>query len=178
MRVILAALISLTTCLTCSAQDRRHRVHTTETGIDIGAAIGKGAFRISAGHQFADHWSLDASHTIFVRKLVKGLSEEERSHYEELGENENIHETSDESLHSADVRVRYWIRKAYDGAFIMTGCALRGRKGLDAEIGTGYSIKIWKGIRMSISYDIRLRDSIRMKKLQGNGIALTLSYIY
>lgn len=59
----------------------------------------------------------------------------------------------------------------------MTGLTSGGTGDIDICIGAGYAMKISTGIRLTISYEAGIRESAIMKRLNGKGITLTLSYI-
>ena len=178
MRRLLTASICTFLCLTCAGQRNQAKIYATETGIDLGAAIGKGALRFMVGHQFSGNFSIEATHTIMLNRMSKGMSDEEKSHYSQFYGNGTPTETSEKESFSGDIRAKYWIKRIYEGGFIMTGFTLGGKKGIDATTGIGYSIRLWKGIRLAVSYEIGIRESANCKRPAGNGFGLTLSYIY
>ena len=85
---------------------------------------------------------------------------------------------TNEDTISGGLKIKYWVNETFNGGYIMAGCRFGDRRGLDGTIGMGYSIRIWKGLRWSVSYEFDLRRSYLTQSPKGNGLGLTLSYTY
>lgn len=173
----MTASICTILCMTCMAQNNDRNIKATAIGIDLGSAIRAGELKFTVGHQFSKHWSLEASHGIMLSKLTKGMSDEEKAHYGELITTDTPETVPDREMFSGEIRVKYWMDGICTGGFIMTGLTSGGTEGIDMSIGAGYSMKVCTCIRLTISYEAGIRESSIMKRLNGKGITLTLSYI-
>ena len=159
------------------AHDRDRNIKATAIGIDLGSAIRAGELKFSVGHQFSEHWSIEASHGVMLSRLTRGMSDEEKTHYGELLATSTAETDPERNMFSAEIMVKYWMGGTYTGGFITTGCTSGGAEGVDVSIGAGYSMRIWAGIRLSVCYEIGIRESAMMKRPAGKGITFTLSYI-
>ena len=177
MRLLLTASICTVLCMTCMAQNNDRNIKATAIGIDLGSAIRAGELKITMGHQFSKHWSLEASHGIMLSRLTKGMSDEEKSHYGELVTSDMPETVPEKDMFSGEIKLKYWVNGLYTGGFMMTGLTSGGTGDIDICIGAGYAMKISTGIRLTISYEAGIRESAIMKRLNGKGITLTLSYI-
>lgn len=83
----------------------------------------------------------------------------------------------EKDMFSGEIKLKYWVNGLYTGGFMMTGLTSGGTGDIDICIGAGYAMKISTGIRLTISYEAGIRESAIMKRLNGKGITLTLSYI-
>ena len=177
-RLLLAISMFMMGGIICIGRQRNGDNHTTEVGVDIVAATCRSSLRITAGRQLLGHWSLEGVHTLMFGPLSDGMSEEEEEHYGILGPEKPESVRKAEDMVAGEVRLRYWMHKTYEGGYFMAGCRMGHRTGIDGTIGCGYSIRIWRGWRCTISYEVDVRRSYSHQSPQGNGLGFILSYTY
>lgn len=169
MRRTLVALSFMMLGIYCYAR-KDDAYHTI--GIDIGSAIYRGSLKFHAGRQFATHWSLDGEHELNISLVRHGPDSDEKEHLAGFRDIESTTDMSVRDMVSAEMKIKYWIKEAYNGIHIMAGLKHGDRKGTDFTIGAGYSFFIWKGLSCSLVYETGIR------LIQENGLTLKLSYTY
>ena len=162
--VIIAALL-IGTC--CTAQ------HRAAIGTDLGSMIRNGIMNLSAGYGFKERWSVTWKTGIGIGNYTKDEDSEYNEHLSEFVTPRKSRKLIKENC----ISIQYWFDKAYDGAYLETGC----RSGTDIEadctIGAGYCIHIWKGLTAVLSYETDLLDSFNEDKPTGPGLSIGLRWV-
>ena len=176
--LVLAAILCLMGSMDCCGRQKKGDGLTSEVGLDLGAIISSGEIRFNAGRQFSGHWSLEGTHTLRLSMLVKGRNTDEEVHYSEFEDIGTSAQTEPDDLMTGGLKVKYWISETYKGGFIMAGCRLGDKRGIDGTVGLGYSIRIWQGWRCTLSCEMDIRRSHIQQRLVGDGLGFTISYTY
>ena len=176
--LLLAAALCLIGSMDCCGRHKKGDGASTEIGLDLGAVIGRGEIRFNIGRQFSGHWSLEGTHTLRPGMLRKDRNPDEDAHYSEVEDTGSGTRTEPYCLMEGGIKVKYWMTETYKGGYIMTGCRLGDGRGIDGTVGLGYSIRIWKGWRCTLSCEIDIRRSHIQQKPAGDGLGFTISYTY
>lgn len=167
MRRLLCILILITIGFSCVGQ--------ICAGIDLTSVLYR-EIRINIGYGFAAHWSFSASCGTNLKKLRHKYSEEEINHNDEypMGELPD----SDTVLHRESIGFRYWPDKAFNRFFLSLGAEYRHGDGLDACIGVGYYVPIWKGLKGVLNYETGLIRSVKEGKISFKDLRFGLSWTF
>ena len=140
-------------------------------GIDLGEAISQGALKVTISQQFADHWSIDSGQSLHLKMTRLKLDPEEEEHYDALNYARNEGCDPNEDLMAGDIMLSYWTKEGYRGLFLQAGCRYGISKGPGGQLGFGYMIEIWRGIRCSLTYVTTLNSQPK------SNIGFTISYV-
>lgn len=171
MRTLIAVAACLFLWMTCRGEGKEKIIWPRSAGIDIFSAANEGALKLSISQQFSNHWSIDASHTIRFRMTKREAASEVKEHYSMLGYTHVENSDSEHEMMTGDLTLSYWLKEGYGGLFIRTGCRTGVEMRMEGILGVGYTIKVWKGLRCSLSYDTTIGNN---RKEQ---LGLTISYV-
>ena len=171
MRSLIAVAACLLVCLTCGGEEKEKTIWPRSAGMDVCSAAYEGALKFMVSQQFSHHWTIDANYTARLRELRRGFDSEEIEHYSELGYPLNEEDYSEYEMMTGDITVSYWVSEGYRGLFIQTGCRTGVEMRVEGIAGLGYAIKIWKGLRCSLSYDTTIGSKRR------SHLGVTISYV-
>lgn len=153
--------------LVCKAQE-------SCIGADLAAAARCGALHLMVGHAFGEKWSAGADAELDFSLIRKKMSAEESDHYGEAGSKSWPY---GDAAYSFGASVRYWPRRAFQGAFLSAGMSWSEGAGLDLCTGAGYMMRIWKGLAAGIAYEMNMLETYR-HGTSGDEIKLSLHYIF
>lgn len=143
---------------------------------DLGPLLKERTFVIGASHKAGRHWSAGGYAGIQIGS--RKIDEEEMSHDNEFSEKGQTENTSSNNLMTAGLFVRFWPDETYAGPFISVGTVIRGERKTDCTAGIGYCMKIWRCLHTSISVETDLITSYREQTFKGNGIGISICFIF
>ena len=172
MRKLLAASFFILYAMTCRSQEALKSSDRTCIGVDVGAAVQRNTMRVTIGRSFGDHWSIEGEHGMRFDRRTSAERDEEQAHYDRFSEYRSETDAKTKDKITAGIKMKYWIRDIYKGAFIMGGARYGNINGTDGLVGAGYSFFIWKGLTCSLAYETGL------KGFDENGMRISLNYIF
>lgn len=171
MRTLIVVAACLIMCMTCRAEGKDKTIWPRSAGIDVGSAVQEGTVKLMVSQQFSRHWSVDACHAIRLGMVCKRADRIEEEHYGTLGYVLAIADDSSYEMMTGDLTVSYWLNECFRGMFIQAGCRSGIKMRWEGIMGLGYSIKVWKGLRCSLTYDTSIG------KERKSHLGLTISYV-
>ena len=171
MRTLSVVAACLIMCMTCRGEGKENTIWPRSAGIDIGSTVHEGAVKLMISQQFYHHWSVDACHTVRLRMVRKRADHIEEEHYGTLGYAPVKADDSSYEMMTCDLTVSYWLNECFRGMFIQAGCRSGIEMRCEGIMGLGYSIKVWKGLRCSLTYDTSIG------KERKSHLGLTISYV-
>lgn len=167
MRRLLCILTLLSARIICTGQ--------TSFTIDLSSILYT-ELHIDVGYAFADHWSFSTSAGINLKMLRHRDSNVEISHNSEYPINRLP--DPDSYLHRESLKFCYWPKHTYESLFISIGAEYRDDCGIDANIGLGYLIPVWKGLKLKIKYEAGIIRSVEAAKLSLRDLYMGISWVF
>lgn len=168
-----ACLCALCLCIVCGAQEKTDG--RCSIGFDAGSMVRDGAARICFSHAFSESWTASVESEIVMAGISKGPDEMEIEHEKELS---GIFRIPSETTWTIGIGIEHWMHRKYEGAFLSAGIRWGKEAGVDAKVGIGYAIRIWKGLGASICYDVGLLEAARTGGTTGKETGICLYYIF
>ena len=172
-RLIIFAMLVLATTATRAQKSSSLRIGITE-------AICFGIADFSFERQISERWSIGAGTALNIKRLADEKDREYILHQEALSDRQK---SSDDGGFRKDVsntsmHVRFWHEAPFEGVSYSIGTLVKDRSGPDIFCGTGYFLRIWKGLRADIDCRICLMETIREKTFQYNSLRIGISYVF
>ena len=171
MKRIITVSACLLLCMICLGQEGKGRTWRRMAGIDLCAAASEQELEFVISQQFFQHWSIDTQCSTHLTQAKRRYSSEEEEHYRTLnyisyGDEENVINSM-----NSRITISYWMEEAYYGFFLRAGCKCGIAQRPACIIGSGYTIKLWKELRCSLTFDTTV-DKQRKSEL-----GFTISYV-
>lgn len=149
--------------------------HSGIAGIDITSMIRTRNFGICGGISVSDRWSVCAG--AYLRLPANDGNRPDITHMEDLGIDMKDYETVLPSgLSTSYISAQFWPTKVFSGPVISFGVMTDRETGPDFPISAGYLCRIWKGLGISVRYEVNLLDTINEQSFKGNGLSIAISY--
>lgn len=154
----------------CSGQVRGH------IGTGVTEMLTKEAAGIYIGHSLSPKWSIE-SEVIFKLPPNRWSDNDEWKEHN----NEFTHVGTKEKLQIParfTVSLRHWRHSAYDGGCILVGITQYEENLPVIHTGAAYCMKLCRHIGLDLSFRINLNGYSTSKAITGNGITLTIDYLF
>lgn len=143
-------------------------------GIEISSCIRDSGVSICFSHQISDKWSAEGGAEFHKGRFSIGKNDEKETHDSEFADYQPKQESS--QRYGISCGAVYWPEGIYEGIFTGMGIKTTGQARIGWTIKAGRYMKIWKGIGLSISIETDIAETWRKKSLQGDGLAVSLSF--
>ena len=148
--------------------------------VEVASTIVTRTFRIGFDHQISEHWSMGAESGIRFGKFLNGKDNETLTHWHTLsgtGEAKSDRKFQ-EWFTEASLLVRYWPQEVYRGPVLCMGGAMRDRRGPDVIAGVGYTLTVWKGLRIDLMYILHIMEAIDTSGFSIDNIRIGICYVF
>lgn len=157
--------------LTCVTTSRAQ----TAAGLDLSSLLFK-EVKIAVGHKISGHWSVSAYAGLNIKVMKERIRPEEAEHNEAfppafLPDGRSF-------SHREAIGFCYWPQSTFSGPFLSVGGEYRQGSGLDATLGIGYMLKIWKGLTGFLTYDAGIIRTANAGKLPADGFSAGICWIF
>lgn len=157
--------------LTCVTLSRAQ----TSAGLDLSSLLFK-ELKIVVGHRITEHWSVSAYAGLNMKVMQQRLMPEEAEHNETFPP---AHMPANRPfMHREAVGFCYWPQSTFSGPFLSVGGEYRQGSGLDATLGIGYMLKIWKGLIGFMTYDAGIIRTANTGKLPTDGFSAGICWVF
>ncbi len=167
MKRISAVILAMTVGLTCTA---RHKV---AIGTDLGNVINRGLADFYAGYELNEQWTIKWEVCLDIKRSKPESDMEYSDHQAEF----SALEESCRIPHDSAICVQYWPDSAYEGFFLGAGCRCTELSKAEYTLAIGYSIPVWKGLRMTLGYEADMLASFKEGKASGKGLTIGICWI-
>lgn len=99
-----------------------------------------GSVSLSVGHEIAKNWSMEAAIPFGPHSLLKKREEET-------------------GMHDTAIRLRFWPSEAFQGVSLSLGYIFPKGPVPQCRIGCAYDIRIWKGLKARLSYEMNVHET-------------------
>lgn len=166
-----AITLILLTGAICNGQER----HRYMTGIDLSSIIRERVIGLYSGISVGGRWSVCSA--TFARIPIRCIDESTQIHREDLllGNPDEEDEKS-KDLIAAQICAQYWTRNMFEGPVISFGLMTSNSRNIEFPLSAGYSCGIWKGLRVSVFYNVHLLETILDSQFRGKGLCVGLGY--
>lgn len=149
-------------------------------GMDIFHAVTACDFRITVMHSFCGKWSAGAGARVTPFLCRESSDNEEELHDMLLSGDEGLHDGTEEfkTNHIGSISFRYWPSGAFNGAYVGTGIMTGEHIGTDFTTGAGYVIRLWKGLCLSLGFEVCLDGKSLKETGMTDGIEIGINYIF
>ena len=164
------AIMTFIVIIPCKGQESYRLI----SGTDLTSLIRARELNLLCGLAIGGNWSVCASAAL--RLPESGLDEVYTDHNVDL--DEDIYETGNitDGLLKAQISAQYWPSYPFKGPFLSLGLGTGHERNLKVPVSAGYVCNIWKGLKVTVAYDIELLDTIRYGSRYGKGICIGLGY--
>lgn len=171
MKRLLLVLICIVSLFSwCNAQENGLGV-----GIDIISAFRK-SICIDVEYSFSQKLSAYAEAALCIEQR-KRMSETEEEHNKEFADNDDgLPAIRD--WHKEKSGLNCWIREPFKGVFITAGISHGSYSGLDCYTGIGYMAELWKGLGLSIKYNMDIFRGLSESYPPAECIEIRLKYVF
>lgn len=129
-------LLILIVCAVCISE--AYGQPKSYIGVEL-SNLRHGTVSLSAGHEIAKSWSLEAAIPFGSHRLLKKREEEA-------------------GMHDTTIRLRFWPSEAFQGVSLSVGYIFpKGPP--ECRIGCAYDIRIWKGLKARLSYEMNVHET-------------------
>lgn len=170
MRLTMLAIMTFIVIIPCKGQESYRLI----SGTDLTSLIRSRELSLLCGLAVGGNWSVCASASL--RLPESGWDEIYITHNDDL--NEDIYETgiATDELIKAQISMQYWPSLPFKGPFLSFGAGSGQKRNLRIPVSAGYVCDIWKGLKLTVAYDIELLDTIRYGSRYGKGLCIGLGY--
>lgn len=167
---MMAIVLILLTGTVCNGQKR----HRCMTGIDLSSIARERVIGLYSGISVGSRWSVCSG--AFAKIPQIRVDEGTRLHREDLMLETPAEKEDRGDLIAAQIGAQYWVRDIFEGPFISFGAMTSSSHNIEFPLSVGYVCGIWKGLRISVSYNIHVLNTILEGQFRGKGLCIGLGY--
>lgn len=143
-------------------------------GLEMTSPLMQSSVEFCVSYSFATHWSLMASSAFNFAKILPAVSDEQVSNEEALGIERFRSDDSDDYYQK--LMCIYYLGEGNKGFYLNLGGRYGNATGADVIIGAGYSIALWKCLRLCMGLEFRAIQMARKKSFLNDELKVALMF--
>ena len=170
MKRLILSICASAILLPCYGQSRGR------IGVGVTEMLTKEAAGIYIGHSLSPKWSIESEAVFKLPHHGRSGNEEWKEHVNEF--TDEVTKEKSQVPARFTVSLRHWKHSAYDGGCILVGITQYEENLPVIHTGAAYCMKLCRHIGLDLSFRINLKGYSTSKAITGNGITLTIDYLF